>query len=139
MKAIIDNQDLKIISFPTNTNKEIGVKASCPILKDELIVVYQGLLIENPQEYKNYTLFFRYKEKMFGISAEKDVKVPTNLAKLINHSKKNPNIKPIVLEYNNSPIVIFKAMRDIPVNEELLYDYGIRDKLTLQTNKWLMN
>lgn len=50
----------------------------------------------------------------------------------INHSSKAANIKPfgckMTLNGEEKDIVLFKAMRDITVDEELKFDYGVNRK-----------
>lgn len=60
------------------------------------------------------------------------------LGRMINHSKKHPNVRPKLLEQENqTPKLIFKAMRDIAANEEILYDYGDRDQASILAFPWL--
>ncbi len=51
-------------------------------------------------------------------------------APLINHSGLVPNLKRIPIEGGNPkrPRLILVARRDIEPGEELLYDFGIKDK-----------
>ncbi|KAF6730407.1 N-lysine methyltransferase SETD8 [Oryzias melastigma] len=48
---------------------------------------------------------------------------------LINHSKKRPNVRPAATLMNfpggQRYVLFFRAMRDLAVNEELLFDYGV--------------
>lgn len=54
-------------------------------------------------------------------------------ARFINHGKgKLANVKPILDENGKTPQILFKAIRDILPNEELLYDYGERDREILK-------
>ncbi len=46
----------------------------------------------------------------------------------INHSSKIANIRPRLYDHNNRDVILFIALRDISVNEELLYDYGDKRK-----------
>lgn len=59
------------------------------------------------------------------------------LGRLINHSKIRANIKPKVIEVDSKPYIWFVAARKIEIGEELLYDYGERDKDVLQAFPWL--
>jgi len=59
------------------------------------------------------------------------------LGRLLNHSRLNPNCKTRVIEVDGSPRLIIEAARTIEVGEELLYDYGDRDKETLDAHPWL--
>ncbi len=59
------------------------------------------------------------------------------LGRLLNHSKANANCCTKVVGIGNRPYLILVAARDVDVGEELLYDYGDRDKATLQAHPWL--
>ncbi|CDJ31562.1 SET domain-containing protein, putative [Eimeria mitis] len=61
-------------------------------------------------------------------------------ARLINHSRKNPNLKPKAEAVDgdaNDLRLFFVALRDIHEGEELLVDYGERDPEALKQNPWL--
>lgn len=49
--------------------------------------------------------------------------------RLINHSKKRPNVRPVACRMDFPEgariVIFFRAMRDLAVNEELLFDYGV--------------
>ena len=59
------------------------------------------------------------------------------LGRLINHSKKNPNVKTTVIEFNKQPHLVFIAIKDIAAGEEILYDYGERKQEIIEGHKWL--
>jgi SET domain-containing protein len=42
----------------------------------------------------------------------------------INHSKENANVKPGKYWTPKGPLILFLAVRQIKMNEEILYDYG---------------
>lgn len=50
--------------------------------------------------------------------------------RLINHSKKRPNVRPAAtlmrFPEGERHVIFFRAIRDLAVNEELLFDYGVR-------------
>ena len=46
--------------------------------------------------------------------------------RLLNHSKRSPNCKTIVVEIEGTPRLTFVARRDITAGEEILFDYGDR-------------
>ena len=59
------------------------------------------------------------------------------LGRLINHSKTAGNCHTKLTEINNKPYLMLIASRDIAVGEELLYDYGDRNKDSLESHPWL--
>ena len=58
--------------------------------------------------------------------------IQTRTGRRINHSRKNPNLKPLhcVLRVDGEDrdVILFKALRDIRVDAELKFDYGVRRK-----------
>lgn len=56
---------------------------------------------------------------------------------MVNHSKKNANIKPKIFVIDQLPKIFFIALRDIAVGEEILYNYGENKKEILAKNAWL--
>ena len=64
-------------------------------------------------------------------------KPSSRFGRLINHSRKFPNCKTQIFVYQKKPRLIFIALRDIKPNEELLYDYGEKDKIAIKAHPWL--
>lgn len=58
---------------------------------------------------------------------------------MINHSRKNFNVKTKVVSIKENPHLAFVAARDIEVGEELLYDYGERSKEVTEAFPWLLD
>ena len=51
------------------------------------------------------------------------------LGRLVNHGTKrerNAKIRPV--EFEGSPALCIFALRDLETNEEVLYDYGVKEK-----------
>ena len=58
---------------------------------------------------------------------------------MINHSRKNPNCLPFVIEFQENPKVMFKAKKDIHPGDEVTYDYGDRRQQSIIDYPWLKN
>ena len=127
------------------TSKGFSVFARRKLSKGEFICKYQGDLCSykgfrnrhleyNSTGRGSYILEFKYKEKRWAIDATEDNKT---FGRLINHSKHNGNIKPLVGDKNGKPFVYFTACRNIETHEELLYDYGDNSKYSVQNFPWL--
>ena len=59
------------------------------------------------------------------------------MGRLINHSKLAHNLVPKLVENDGRPTICFFAARDIRKHEELLYNYGDRNKSTIAIHSWL--
>lgn len=60
-----------------------------------------------------------------------------NMGRLLNHSRKNANVKPQLVVVDGLPYIAFTATRDVAVGEELLFDYGERRPEQLAMFPWL--
>ena len=81
-----------------------------------------------------YMYFFEHKSKSYCIDATAET---NRLGRLLNHSKLGGNCHTKLFEIGGKPHLILVASRDIRVGEELTYDYGDRNKLSLQSHPWL--
>ena len=71
---------------------------------------------------------------MLAIDATED---DGSLGRLINHSRRSPNVVMKTHVVEGEPRVVFVACREIAVGEEITYDYGERRKAFLDRNPWL--
>nr|ALJ75659.1 SETD8 [Schmidtea mediterranea] len=134
---------MRIIDTP---DKGRGIESTVCFEKDSFVVEYAGDLIsekkarENEAIYKqdpskgSYMFYFRFKDNKYCVDATKE---SGKLGRLLNHSKLNPNCYVKVISINDSPRLAIFAKREIEIGEELLYDYGDRDRETLEANPWL--
>lgn len=83
-----------------------------------------------------YMYYFEWKNEKYCVDATLD-RTNKRLGRLINHSRKIPNCRTRIFEYNKNPHLIFVALRDVDPGEELLYDYGETDRHTIEANPWL--
>lgn len=81
-----------------------------------------------------YRYTFRLHEKPYVLDATPE---DGTFARLVNHSKKNPNVYAKAIDIGGTPGVILVAACDIPIGTELRYDYGVHDKEVLEANPWL--
>lgn len=84
--------------------------------------------------WENGTFVIRFIFFHFSIDATEE---SGRLGRLINHSKTAGNCHTKLTEINNKPYLMLIASRDIAVGEELLYDYGDRNKDSLESHPWL--
>ncbi|EDO06829.1 SET domain family protein [Babesia bovis T2Bo] len=127
-----------------------AVFSACDIRKDEFVVEYKGHIITEKaaklRELKydasrsdkgSYVFHFQVNGKKYGIDATEE-NIKFGPARLINHSRKNPNVVPKAMEINGCPRLFFVAKRNIQSGEELLIDYGERDPRIIKVNPWLL-
>jgi histone-lysine N-methyltransferase SETD8 len=81
-----------------------------------------------------YMYFFEYKSKQYCVDATAET---DRLGRLFNHSKLGGNCHTKIFEINSRPHLIIVASRNIEVGEELMYDYGDRNKCSLESHPWL--
>lgn len=57
--------------------------------------------------------------------------------RLINHSKRAPNVSPRITQVGTLPCLYFIALREIGEGEEIQYDYGDRTPQSVIAFPWL--
>jgi [histone H4]-lysine20 N-methyltransferase SETD8 len=136
-------EGLEVRNIP---NKGRGIFAAKYFAKGEFVCEYAGEMIsyalakEREAKYSNdssigcYMYFFEYKSKSYCIDATAET---DRLGRLLNHSKLGGNCHTKLFEINSKPYLILCASRDIRPGEELTYDYGDRNKMSLQSHPWL--
>jgi len=140
---IAEEDGLKVTVIP---GKGRGILATKIFRKGDWVTEYIGDLligreaIARETEYaKNpncgsFMFFFRMFDKPYCIDGTKKLK---KKSRLINHSRKNPNVQPKVINFEGNPRLIFVAKRDVLPGEEILYDYGDRNPNNVQELPWL--
>ncbi|CAG2109698.1 unnamed protein product, partial [Medioppia subpectinata] len=123
----------------------VGVFATQVIPKHTFICEYDGQLMDAQQAKVwevfhalraegCYMYYFTHKSKRWCL----DATAPTaRFGRLLNHSRKHPNVKAVAVEYEGRPYVVLKTLREINVDEELRYDYGERDPAVIAAKPWL--
>lgn len=123
-----------------------GVVSTKPFRKGDFVVEYYGDLInttkakEREADYLKdpsigcYMYYFQFKNKQYCIDATAE---SGRLGRLLNHSTKTNNCCTKLVEFKGKPHLIIVAATDIQEGEELLYDYGDRNKESLQAHPWL--
>jgi hypothetical protein len=62
----------------------------------------------------------------------------SGFARFINHSVRRPNLKPhLMVDASGVPHIVLFSCRDLEAGDELLFDYGERDKQALTIFPWL--
>lgn len=85
--------------------------------------------------------YFKHGEKQYCVDATTESSDKHNhFSRLINHSRRNPNLHPKQMEdTDGTPHLVLVARKDIPAGEELTFDYGDVSKESIRANPWLKN
>lgn len=59
------------------------------------------------------------------------------MGRMVNHSRKHPNTTTKIIEVEGNPKLCLLALRDIKINEELVYDYGEKRADIVKAMPWL--
>lgn len=119
-----------------------------PFAKNECIIAYTGELISSDDGFNEnlslshqgvqggYTYWlgkWKGQELCIDATSEKNL----TYGRLINHSCVDMNIKGHRVEHKGRIHIIFKALRAIAVDEELLYDYGTKKESCIKHHPWM--
>ncbi|CAK8680702.1 unnamed protein product [Clavelina lepadiformis] len=131
-------------------NKGRGVIATKQFVHGEFIVEYAGDLITWKEAKKRevkyasdtnvgcYMYYFNSKAKRFCIDATNE---SSSFGRLFNHSRRKPNCRTRVVwiggKSGEQPHLAIIAKRDIKKEEEMLFDYGDRERDAIKENPWL--
>ena len=129
----------------TYNKKRRMVFARNEIKKGDIICQYEGglwsykTMVKRNKQYEkcqsgSYILKFKFKEKHWAIDATKE---DESFGRLINHSKRKPNVKPAIMPKEGVPFISFLATRDIAKDEEILYDYCDYSRSSKENFPWL--
>lgn len=121
-----------------------GIKTTRPFEKNEILMRYFGEVITEkecdrreslgPEEGHFYVYKFIVKGKAYVLDATVE---DGTYGRLMNHSRKKPNVRAKPVEIGGRPAIIFVAMRDLEAGVELRYDYGERRPEVIEKNPWL--
>lgn len=129
-------------------DKGRGIFSKCMLQRNSIVCQYKGKLLTKKEGLKQeasysaekvegcFLLFFSFHGKELCIDATKE---DETFGRLLNHSRKRPNLVPQAAMIDGVPGVAFKAKHDIKEGEELLYDYAETRKEVLKFNPWLKN
>ena len=144
-RVVWDKLDEDLEVKVTDKGRSVFAKRSFGL--GEIVAEYKGEFI-SPEQFKDkaeeaessgncFFFEFLFRGKKYAIDARQEDETK---GRLINHSKKFPNVKPIVdscLKKGN-PVLFFKAIREVEKGTELLYDYQERRKAVIQKYPWLL-
>ncbi|XP_053531453.1 uncharacterized protein LOC128629108 isoform X1 [Ictalurus punctatus] len=125
--------------------KGLAVVATQPFSKGDIVCDYHGkvityaqgkVMMQNLQDEAVYLFFFRTGQRPLCIDAQtfpcECHPCADTVGRRLNHSSKQANLcpEPFVLKVNGQDVdvVLFRALRDISVDIELKFDYGVKRK-----------
>ena len=91
-------------------------------------------ILEKKGDNRCFIFDVQYKGESLCIDATFD---DGRLGRLINHSRRSPNLKRKICLVDGRKRLVFYARRDIKPGEELLYDYNDRSRNALKNCPWL--
>lgn len=130
-----------------NRNIGKGVFATIPFSPREYVCRYEGELIDlveakkRAAEYEkdssigNFMYYFPWRQKRWCIDPTQVEQ--KRLGNMINHSITDSNLSTKFHEVGNTPCVYFVAKKRIKAGDQLLYDYGERNKDALERCPYL--
>ena len=140
-----ENLEVKI-----TPGKGRGVITTHAFKKNDFVLEYVGEVLkggkarDRVQGQKSlstgsYIFEFDHNGKKWCIDATDEEKYLQYFGRLINHSRKKPNLVPRKFVVESEPHLVFLACKDIDVGQELQYDYNDRSKKSLAMFPWLKN
>ncbi|KAJ4924406.1 hypothetical protein JOQ06_000646 [Pogonophryne albipinna] len=109
-----------------------GVVATCPMDKGDVVCDYHGTLISQAEGRLREDSIYRFFSQEFCIDASSRCDCHPEVdtyGRFLNHSRKRPNLKAkrfdLTFPDGPRPVLVFLAMHNIKVGEELLWDYGV--------------
>jgi histone-lysine N-methyltransferase SETD8 len=124
-----------------------GVFSKIKFREGDIVCEYEGELIgkkelerrqkmynKNPEKYGSYVFEFCAGNKIMAIDATTAYRT---FGRLINHSAKYMNVKPVKFRMRTGWGIQFVALRDIVDGEQLLYEYGEKRHDIVEANPWL--
>ncbi|KAF4070723.1 hypothetical protein AMELA_G00288780 [Ameiurus melas] len=125
--------------------KGLGVVATQPFSKGDIVCDYHGkvityaqgkVMMQNLQDEARYLFFFRTGQRHLCIDAQtfpcECHPCVDTVGRRVNHSSKQANLCPehFVLKLNGQDVdvILFRALRNISVDTELKFDYGVKRK-----------
>ncbi|KFM72722.1 N-lysine methyltransferase SETD8, partial [Stegodyphus mimosarum] len=135
-------EGFEVKEFPGKGRGVITLKS---IKRGDFVLEYFGELIDYEEAKKRepiyaaqnsgcYMYYFKNKSKTYCVDSTKE---SSRVGRLVNHSKKNGNLKTQVFLIEDNPHLVFFALRDIEPGEELSYDYGDRSRASQEAHPWL--
>lgn len=140
---MVNTQRWKGLIVQDVPGKGRGVFTKRSFKHGEVVCDYHGRQVSRKEGMKvcsstadvrpGYMFFYQNKEgKAMCIDAHEENcqchPLTVTNGRLINHSRKRANIHPKLFVHNDRDVILFIASRDIPVNTELRFDYGLKRK-----------
>ncbi|KAG9261351.1 hypothetical protein AMEX_G24872 [Astyanax mexicanus] len=135
-------QRWKGLSVAEIEGKGRGVVVTRPFALGEVVCDYHGKVVSRQEglathaataeQESGYMFFFNSGQVARCIDAHEEECLchpgMCTFGRLINHSSKKANLRPRLYSVDGKDVILFIAIRNIKVKEELLFDYGVNRK-----------
>lgn len=138
LQFLKEKQDKDGFVVRQTTAKGRGVFTTKPFKQGDFLLIYDGELVsgdegerrEREEGESGFRYFFSYSRRNWCIDATMEPPDGMmNLGRLVNHGtgrERNAKIKAVL--FDEKPALCIFALRDLETNEEVLYDYGVKEK-----------
>jgi histone-lysine N-methyltransferase SETD8 len=144
---------MELFTDPSRPERGVGVRVSCAVAKGAVLCEYRGdwLTAEQAEQrelryeaqHGCYMFYVTYRGAVYCLDAtilpdETDT-LSLGCGRYLNHSRKRPNVLARLQADSElgRPRLLFYARRKIRAGEELLIDYGDRDRASIEAHPWL--
>ena len=143
VKRLTRSQNWKGLVIASIEGKGRGVLATRQFACGEVVCDYHGRVVSRQEGLRlhqataeresGYVLFYKDRAGQAKCIDAHEEECPCHpgratFGRLINHSSKRANLRPRLYTVDGLDVILFLAVRDIKVNEELLSDYGVDRK-----------
>jgi len=124
-----------------------GVFATAAMGKGDFVCEYRGVVITEDEvltreeayerrQWGSFILLFQDEGRWHAVDATAE-RPEYGLARYINHSAKRANLRLWCVVIGGVPRIALLSKHEIKEGDELLFDYGDREKSVLEQNPWL--
>ena len=144
---------MELFTDPLRPECGVGVRLTCDVAKGAVLCEYRGVWLTAKQaelrelsyepHHGCYMFYVTYKGATYCLDAtilpDGTDRLSLGYGRYLNHSRKRHNVTARLQADSElgRPRLLFYAKRKIRAGEELLIDYGDRDRASIQAHPWL--
>ncbi|XP_066552875.1 uncharacterized protein LOC136718966 [Amia ocellicauda] len=156
IRHLVETQKWKGLTLATEEDKGECVFTSRPFKKGEVVCDYHGIPVSRKAGLKllkiseegamGHLFFFKNSQSVASCIDAQTFPCPCHpqkdtFGRCINHSRVRSNLQPRTVRMEISgdltDVIVFLAKHDIPVNTELLFDYGVKKSSLEKEHCWI--